>query len=271
MRNRIIAVGIIVFAGLFVFSSVIYSNDNKTIKTDEKTDGDKEKAKSYEFEYEVAGTPAVKDLIQKLENVKPEDRIHYILALCAMKHPASVPALIKLLKEEKDVNNKGMVIYALGNIRDEQAKNALMESAKDKDVFVRAMSLFALYKLGDDSAIDSLIKMLGEKSMDAKIGAISALSEIHNIASLKAVVKVLRSDKEYFVRIVAINSLAKSRAFQLIPVYIECLSDKNENVRQIACNILRKASQKDFGFDSAKWTEWWTANKKDILEFDAVK
>ena len=72
----------------------------------------------------------------------------------------------------------GSLAFALAQIRDPRAADALMVAAKDRDAEVRAQAFFGLARLGDPRAKDLAITGLKDQSPEVRRAAAMALANL---------------------------------------------------------------------------------------------
>jgi HEAT repeat protein len=108
------------------------------------------------------GKPAVNYLIQALEDEDYPFRIRRgiakVLGDIGPDAKEAVPNLIKVLENDPDAEARDNAAFALGNIGDRRAVDALMKAALVELFWIRQESVEALGKIGDPRAIDTIIR-----------------------------------------------------------------------------------------------------------------
>jgi|GEM_PF-5600834 len=78
--------------------------------------------------------------------------------------------------------------------------------------------------------------------------------------------EVLTKSTSYPLRLCSVMGLRRAKSFDTVEPLIGILSDENENIRGSAQRGLKDLTGQDFGFDQAKYREWWNQNKDRLLK-----
>ncbi len=127
----------------------------------------------------IKDTSTVKDLLRSLKNEKDDDVCKYIvLALGETRDKQALNPLLELLERPK-VEFKACIATALGKIGSKNAVDPLISCLKDENEHLRRCSAFALGMIGDKKALLNL-KIMSEVdvSKDARKAAKDALDKI---------------------------------------------------------------------------------------------
>ena len=103
-------------------------------------------------------------LIQNTSRGTPYDRAIFIYLLGQFKIKAGLPALIDLMRIERDPFVKEDAAYALGEYQDERAVPILLEVLEDQDALVQTRAAEALGKIGSQKAIPKLRALLANEN-----------------------------------------------------------------------------------------------------------
>jgi HEAT repeat protein len=194
------------------------------------------------------GKTAVPDLEKALQSDTPLVRRQACLALGKIGPPAqsALPALGKLVAQDKDKEVRGFAVSALGKI-DAEAKTSLpllRGALKDDDKGVRLTAVATLGQASDkvDAAIPVLAEGLADKEAAVRFLTLSSLQTLDDKAkkAVPAMVAALKDKDPGFRTIVAevLVRLDKSQAAAISQAMIVCLQDQEAPVRRKACDVL---------------------------------
>ncbi len=139
--------------------------------------------------------------LRKDENVNARKGIVY--ALCYIPHKIAVPALIRvLLNEKEDAEVRISAVHALGEIRDTRAIAPLIKSLAKLDVIKLDL---ALAKMGS-AVLPEMEKLLRDKNIRMRLKALSVLEDIHDLRAIELIAEAL-NDNDPSVRRYAAGSL----------------------------------------------------------------
>ncbi len=107
-------------------------------------------AKSAIFQLAFIGNPGAPYLINELFNEERSinARVIYIQILGAIENKESVPYLVSILKEEKDISLRLQSVISLGMINDPMGGTVLEEALFDEEMAIRVASAVSLVKMG---------------------------------------------------------------------------------------------------------------------------
>ncbi len=206
------------------------------------------------------------ELTDLLKHQTPGVRRRAALAIGRIGDKRGTKPLIKALRREEDVSAREMAAFALGEIEDVDAANALLEAANSSQepLIVRARAIEALGKIASvqanteklgqptlDSINQSLVKYLpaagAALSADQKLLSsltIASLMRVRNPASVETLTLQLKSN-DADIRAQAANALARLRQpiGSAVTALIEALNDGEADVRANAARAL--GSSKD--------------------------
>jgi HEAT repeat protein len=149
------------------------------------------------------GSFAVEFLIERLKDKNSDVRRNVAWALGEIGDARAVDALIKALKDRVI---RIRVAEALGKIGDSRAVDALIEALRDWDEDVRKSVVWALGEIGDARAVDALIEALRDWDEDVRKSVVWALGEIGDARAVDALIKAL---KDRVIRIRVAEALGK--------------------------------------------------------------
>jgi HEAT repeat protein len=137
----------------------------------------------------IGGQSAVGILLRAVEEADPDLRRQALLSLGAMKNPAAVPTLLRLLTQPdlllKKVDVRKEAARALGEIGSPEATPALVDILRHRRFWgrstydeLRTVAAQALGDLRDPAAIQALEKATGDRSNDVARAAVQALNQM---------------------------------------------------------------------------------------------
>ena len=150
--------------------------------------------------------------------------------------------------EDRDARVRKNSAWALGEISDIRAFNALKKALEneDEDAFVRRNAAWALGKLGDPSAVEALVEAMrlrGDNYEGVRWDAAWALGKISDPRAVEALVEALK-DKGKLVRRYASEALGKIGDSRAVEALVEALEDEDKDVRRYASEALVKIEAK---------------------------
>jgi TonB family protein len=98
-------------------------------------------------------------------------------ALGQIANPVAVEALTRLLAD-KDADARAAAVFALGMIGSRKSLQPIADLLDDADTNVRSSAVIALGLMQDEEAVDELKQMLGDVNFDPRFDAAWALGEI---------------------------------------------------------------------------------------------
>ncbi len=143
-----------------------------------------------------------------LKDLKSQDaskKSGAIFMLGNLKDKRATPALVDLLREERDSGIRLSAVKAMGYLRDPAAVPVLTELLDDKDLQQEAVR--ALVKVGNKPAVEALIQ--GLKHPDVQVAAARGLGEIADPSSKPVLIALLRQTDDDRVR--GVSAIAVQR------------------------------------------------------------
>ncbi|MFH1435852.1 MAG: HEAT repeat domain-containing protein [Pseudomonadota bacterium] len=188
-------------------------------------------------------TMATDGLIELLKSENPTIRQDAVEALGRISNNKATAPLLAMLKDE-DQQVRGRTCYALGQIGDSAATDPLLELLDDKEPQVRSAAAYAIGLIGDEKAIDPLLKAMKEADQNERWGYASALGlygdRVFDLA------KELASSDKKGLRQYGIDIVGRLNDTRALPILIEALDDKSEDVRQTAARGLSAGGKDAF-------------------------
>ncbi|MBN2380964.1 HEAT repeat domain-containing protein [candidate division WOR-3 bacterium] len=239
------------------------------------------------------GTPAVKSLIEVIDDSMPWVRRNAAYALGEIKDTSAVEALCKAL-ESTDIWVRRRAAESLGKIKDLRAVDPLIVALTDEDLEVRRNTVMALRLIKDNrstlpltamlnegdekirirtaqalglirdsQAVPYLIDALKDKAQGVRKEAAAALVSIGDQSAVEPLIDVLNNDEEWRVRLASAVSLGKLGDERAIEHLIQALKDSDRRVILSATDALNTLCEpeEDLGSDYEVWCEWWEKNK----------
>jgi HEAT repeat protein len=186
--------------------------------------------------------------VEMLRSPEAQTRRQAVLALGKMKSAAkeAVPALVEVLRNDKDVAVRRMAVRALGQVGPaaKEAVAVLIEAMqKDPDDIVQEEAIRALGGIGPEAraAIPALVKVLGDRTRGDWDAPATALGQI-GAEAVAPVIPLLRSHEGY-ARGAAEETLTQIGA-PAVPAVLEVLGDDNAAVRLAAVQVLHQIGPK---------------------------
>ncbi len=194
---------------------------------------------------EAIGSTAVPALKALLAPGELQDRWGAIFALGRIGPAGSsaVPDLIRILKTEKDSNQRRAAAETLGKIGEAAASAipALIDAMRCEDRFVRYHSAVALGMMGPSAsqAIPALKQALQDSYREVHWVAVVSLGKVGPFP-MAEVLAALKTNSSWVVRSDAAKTLGKlgKDAQAAIPALIDALGDKDHSVRSRAAEAL---------------------------------
>jgi hypothetical protein len=154
-----------------------------------------------------AQTPCtgLEDCLNDLKSQDASKKSGAIFILGTLKDKRAAPALVALLREDRDPGIRSSAIKAVGFLRDPSAVPVLAELLDDADLRLDAVK--ALVKIANKPAVDALIQSL--KHSEVQVAAVQGLGEIADPSSKPALIALLRQSEEERVR--GVSALAIQR------------------------------------------------------------
>lgn len=192
-----------------------------------------------------AAAPVVPELVALLDHNDPETRMQALIALGEIgpKAKPALPKTLELLKSDPEGAVRYSAAFALAELEDAQATNALLEAAKGDDAFLSVISYYAVARLNpeDEQKRKTAAVFLVEamKNDDANIRAAAARSLAHLEVAPEVIKPILADSLDNAdPRVVALlrDAIVKMGP-QGVPEITAMLSD--EQLRWIAVDVIR--------------------------------
>ncbi len=174
----------------------------------------------------------------RLNSPEPSVRQQAATALLAMNHPDALQAVFDRLRRSSDPAVRASMIQAVAFAEDPRCFDAVLEAVQDPDATVRRQAALALARFTDPEQVQAMM----ERTRDVPAQQRQLLYE----------------------------ALGEGLALNAVPVLIEGLGARQQEVQAAALAALRRISGRDFAADAERWQEWWAANRhrtrEDVLE-----
>lgn len=125
----------------------------------------------------IGGPATVEAVISVLKSHRLVNKDNLIRVLCATGK-SSLDSITALLDEGNDTDSRHIAAYVLGEIGDPRAVDPLIKTLKDKTEHVRTRAAHSLGQIGDPRAVDPLIVALTDNWRDMRKAAAEALAKI---------------------------------------------------------------------------------------------
>jgi HEAT repeat protein len=137
---------------------------------------------------------------------------------------------------EATANRRLLLILALGDMGDPQAKAAIMEAASSDSSELRVVAIGALAKVGDAAAVPLLLKAATGGDPAVAAAAQSTLAELPGADADSAITKALAGDDT--TRRVAIELAGQRRIAEAVPALFEAAESEKPELRLAAIKAL---------------------------------
>ncbi|MBN1823052.1 MAG: HEAT repeat domain-containing protein [Endomicrobiales bacterium] len=184
----------------------------------------------------------VKKFEKRISHKNPKIRAQSAEGLAKMQSKESIEKLIRQLETEKDETVRVHLVDSIAQIGGKDASEALRKALNsDPSVNVRSMVCLKLGIMKNESAKDSLIEVFENKKEDVnlRISASSALLGFLGDAKVyKTIEKTIKSD-EQILKFGVVNSLrGYKRTQEGMRLLNIALYDKDETISELAGSIL---------------------------------
>ena len=187
---------------------------------------------------EIGGAEAVRGLMQAINDPDWDVRYSVIRALGKARHPAAVPALVEVLKNDRNFNYRGEAADALGAIGDPSAVVGLVEATQeDEDDSTRGRAFDALVSIGGPPAVAALREVLRTPESEGRSRAANALGKLKDPAAVPDLLAAL-SDQDRWVRKCAVGALGEIKHEAAVTGLTGALCDEDTEVRSAAADVL---------------------------------
>ncbi len=163
------------------------------------------------------GKPAVPKLLIAFKDPSKNEilRKMYLEILAAIKDSSAVGPLIEVLQSSTETEFvRAEVAFALGEIGDRAATQALIQSLSDESKQIRTSAALGLGYIGNTDAVPPLIEKLSDSSADVRIGVIRALGLLNDPRAIEPLMDLLNDESETIAcaAILALGFLKDNRA-----------------------------------------------------------
>jgi hypothetical protein len=148
---------------------------------------------------------ALEDCLKDLKSPDSSQKSGAIFNLGNLKDRRAAPALLEVLKKDRDPGIRSSVIKAVGALRDPSAVPVLAEFLDDKDLQLDAVK--ALVKIANKPAVEALIQSL--KHPEVQVAAVQGLGEIADPSAKPALIALFRQTEDGRVR--GVSAMAVQR------------------------------------------------------------
>ncbi len=192
-----------------------------------------EEALKAEDELVSLGKPALKELMNTLNNLEPAEdvlRPEIAFVLGRFEDKEAVPALITLLENDNSYIRRNAV-DSLGRIRGKEAIPGLITKLSDDDESVREACVSSLGELrGYESTPDLLNRLKDENETDnVKLTIIQALAKIKDTRGTEDLLAQLKTENESYYKDEVVDSLANIGDKQAVTGLNEYLAQLKNN------------------------------------------
>lgn len=168
-------------------------------------------------------------------------------------------ALVALLSDSS-AEVRAEAAWALGRLKESEAKEPLVKLLGGAKTWTeKAAALDALAQLGTGK--DELVAALEDKAYQVRLVAIENLARVDKAAAMAHYVKVL-DDADWRVRVAAIEAASEIREPDCVEALINRLEKEKARLRYDIVLALEDLTDKDLGYDSKRWKEWWKSAKE---------
>jgi len=192
--------------------------------------------------------PEALEILKKLyEQGKDTDwrRYEVAYALQNFKHPAALPLITHIVKNDSDAVNQSVALSAISAAKLKEGIPLLLESLNSPEPYVRQHAASALGSLKAEEAVQPLLKLLAkEKDKDCLHKTIEALGKIGKPEIVEPLLPFLKH-RDWGVRGHAIGAVGQFKRKDLIPQLAEGLRDRNSWVRSHAVWALAKTESEE--------------------------
>ncbi|MCI0714245.1 MAG: HEAT repeat domain-containing protein [Chloroflexi bacterium] len=176
-------------------------------------------------------------LLRLLSTTLPDVQTGIIETLGLIHDERAVEPCINLLQTSEDDDLKATAAWALGQLNDGQAVDALLAATEDDDLAVVEQSILSLGNIGATRATDTIIDLLDDVDADIRIAAIRALGNIGESYTL-TYLKPLVNDNNFEVRAALFRTLTRLGNVEAIDILVQALNDEDPEVLQSAVQSL---------------------------------
>jgi len=194
-----------------------------------------------------------------------------VKALGEMKDTESVDPLIEKLKED-DPRMKNFALDALGTIGDSRAALPMIELLKDQDLLIRQKATEYLIEIGEADIVKPIIGLMRDKDVNVRRCAVEVLNNLKDPRTSDALMNAIK-DSDWWVRQIATESLTSTKGHNIVKGFIDLTYDPDENLRRCAVEFFNKAPDKsalEALLKLLKDPDWWV-REKAIMALSKLK
>ncbi len=187
-------------------------------------------------------------------------------ALMKLDPPEAAATCVEALREpraETDVNNIFTCLWSLAHQRPESLE-ALLPIANDSDSTVRSAAVYALGQIEDPRAAEAVVAAMRDPQDTVRYYSIRSLAHgrvpVEQSRRTDLLVGALK-DRSAQVRREAASAL-RYGDWRAIEPLIATLKDPDQSVRYLAAEALQSQTRQGFGQDQKAWQRWWKENKR---------
>ena len=160
-----------------------------------------------------------------------------------------------ILKEEwlGDSATRLYIIDRIGKLKNSNAVPTLINALGSENPVVRSTAAISLGRIGDKSSVNALIKKVDDEDIEVCESVIKALGEIGAPECDTTLIRILRTGKEWSIRVVAAQSLGKLPATTILSPIMKSLRDVDWEVRYFAAFALGELGDRR-AFKALKYT-----------------
>ncbi|MBI5179274.1 MAG: HEAT repeat domain-containing protein [Nitrospinae bacterium] len=212
---------------------------------------------------DVGGAKASAFLLPLLKSPDWWVRKKAVEAICRIKDPASIDALVDLLSLEKDPKIKITVIQTLGQVGNVRAARVILPSITDNDMIVRQAVVEALENIADETIVPEIINFMRDAEVNVRRAGVEILSKLKNVKGSETLIRCIQ-DADWWVREIATDALAVMNVPGVAARVIELFATPDENVRRAAIEYFVRVPDKAafeplLGMLNDK--DWWVREK----------
>lgn len=170
------------------------------------------------------------------------------------------PGALQALSEALAKGGSRERTVALAAFFDRPAGDALplVHAACGGDVPVRAAAVRALGAEKDARSGDLLVRALSDPSAGVRAIAARGLGRLGDPGRVEPLRAALLKDEEWCVRKAAAEALGRIRGRESVPPLLDAMAAEGGILRETCHEALLSLSAQTFGFDLARWKEWWS-------------
>lgn len=127
----------------------------------------------------------------------------------------------------------------------------------DPDPLVRAQAAVKLGESRDPEAVQFLVQALADRDEQVRWDSVEAIEKVGDRSAAPKVIDVLVRDESVNVRRAAARCLGALGDRAAVPPLIEALGDREYRVSSAAAQALARISGQDFGRDKTAWKAWY--------------